>query len=126
MSPARRPAFAAASPEMTLMMPTPASWPLAVATVCALIPSDARPELVTLPVLISWLAMLVAVSLGMANPMPGAAPASGSRAAALGMPITWPDRLTSAPPLLPPLMAAVVWIASVIVVTWLPLLPAAF
>lgn len=46
----------------------------------------------------------------MANPMPGAAPppTCGSSAANVGTPITWPDRFTSAPPLLPGLIAALV------------------
>ena len=61
--------------------------------------------------------MSVAVLLGIAKPMPGAAPppASGSVAASVGMPMTSPDRLTSAPPLLPGLIAAEVWMAPVIV-----------
>ena len=37
-------------------------------------PSEARPELLTFPVAISWPAMLVTVSLGIANPIPAAAP----------------------------------------------------
>ena len=48
--------------------------------------------------------------LGMANPMPGAGapPVSGSNAASVGIPTTWPDRSASAPPLLPGLIAALV------------------
>ncbi len=89
-------------------MATPAGWPSEVTVVCPVMPSAARLDSVTLPVLISWSAMFVAVSDGIAKPMPGAAPASGSRAAAVGMPMTWPERFTSAPPLLPPLIAALV------------------
>ena len=48
----------------------------------------------------------------MAKPMPWAwAPLSGLAAASVGMPITCPEALTSAPPLLPGLMGALVWIA---------------
>ncbi|CAM5688632.1 hypothetical protein SRIMM317S_02202 [Streptomyces rimosus subsp. rimosus] len=71
-------------------------------------PSAARPELVTLPSLMIWSAMLRTVEAGMAKPMPGAAPSPicGSVAASVGMPMTWSERLTRAPPLLPGLMAA--------------------
>ena len=56
--------------------------------------------------------MLVTVSDGIAKPMPAAAPPScGLVAASVGMPITCPSRFTSAPPLLPGLIAALVWIA---------------
>ena len=75
-------------------------------------PSEARPELVTVPVAISCLAMLVTVSLGIAKPIPAAAPPSwGSVAASVGMPMTFPAKSTSAPPLLPGLIAALVWMA---------------
>jgi hypothetical protein len=54
-------------------------------------------------------AMLVTVSLGIANPIPAAAPPiCGSAAASVGMPITCPARFTRAPPLLPGLIAALV------------------
>ena len=44
---------------------------------------------------------------------PGAAPpSSGSEAASVGMPITAPVRSTSAPPLLPGLIGALVWITA--------------
>src|SRR5215472_481134 len=78
-------------------------------------PSDARPELLTFPVAMSCPAMLVTVSLGIAKPIPAAAPPScGLVAASVGMPITCPARFTRAPPLLPGLMAALVWIALMI------------
>ncbi len=53
------------------------------------------------------------VLLSIAKPMPGAslAPICGSRAARVGMPTTAPDRSTSAPPELPGLIAALVWMA---------------
>ena len=70
----RDPGPAAALPGETATTPTPAGWPLASATVCAAMPSEARPELPTLPVAISWAAMLVTVSLGIANPIPAAVP----------------------------------------------------
>src|SRR5574337_1728161 len=58
----------------------------------------------------SWLAMSLAVFEGMAKPMPGAAPPIwGSVAVRVGMPMTWPDRSTRAPPLLPGLIGALVW-----------------
>ena len=52
--------------------------------------------------------------LGIAKPMPGAAvpPSSGSVAARVGIPITRPCRSASAPPELPGLIAALVWITS--------------
>src|SRR6478672_1966357 len=51
------------------------------------------------------------VLASMAKPIPGAslAPICGSSAASVGMPITRPDRSTSAPPGLPGLIAALVW-----------------
>ena len=56
--------------------------------------------------------MLVTVLDGIAKPMPAAAPPScGLVAASVGMPITCPSRFTSAPPLLPGLIAALVWMA---------------
>ena len=52
------------------------------------------------------------VLLEMAKPIPGAAepPSSGSSAASVGTPITAPVESTRAPPLLPGLIAALVWI----------------
>src|SRR5215472_208704 len=114
-SPGWMPAVAAAPPLATEMMATPSAWPEELAASWAVMPSDARSDLVTLPSLISWSAMFLTVSLGMAKPMPGAAPPSlGNRAARVGMPMTWLFRLTRAPPLFPGLMAALVWIAAVI------------
>jgi diacylglycerol O-acyltransferase / wax synthase len=114
MSPGWMPALAAAPPGVTLTTPTPAGCPLASATVWAAMPSDARPELLTFPVAMSCPAMLATVSLGIAKPIPAAAPPScGLVAASVGMPITCPARFTRAPPLLPGLMAALVWIALV-------------
>src|ERR1700740_2411934 len=61
----------------------------------------------------SWLAIARAVSDEMAKPMPAAcAPPPGLAAARVGMPMTCPDMLTSAPPLLPGLMGALVWMTS--------------
>jgi hypothetical protein len=49
---------------------------------------------------------------GIAKPMPGAgAPFSELAAASVGIPMHCPDRLTSAPPLLPGLIGALIWIA---------------
>jgi peptidoglycan/xylan/chitin deacetylase (PgdA/CDA1 family) len=70
MSPGWIPALAATPPGATETMPTPAGWPAASATVCAVMPSEARPESVTLPVAISCAAMLVTVSDGIAKPIP--------------------------------------------------------
>ena len=51
--------------------------------------------------------------LGIAKPIPGARPpSSGSVAASVGIPITRPWRSASAPPELPGLIAALVWIIS--------------
>jgi hypothetical protein len=51
------------------------------------------------------------VSLGMAKPMPtaGVLPNSGSSAARVGTPTTLPETSTSAPPELPGLISALVW-----------------
>ena len=57
MSPAWMPALAAAPPGVTAATPAPAGCPLASATVCPLIPSEARPESLTLPLAISCLAI---------------------------------------------------------------------
>jgi hypothetical protein len=58
-------------------------------------------------------AISVTMLEGMANPIPGAAPPScWSVAASVGIPTTWAARLTRAPPLLPGLIAAEVWITS--------------
>src|SRR4051812_959318 len=55
--------------------------------------------------------MSLAMLLGIANPMPFAAPPiCGSEAVSVGMPTTAPVRSTRAPPLLPGLIAALVWI----------------
>ena len=56
--------------------------------------------------------MSSSIELGIANPIPGAAlpPGSGSVAASVGIPTTCPSRSTSAPPLLPGLIGALVWI----------------
>ncbi len=115
-SPACIPAAAAGPPGVILTTATPAGSPAVVTDVCAVTPSAARPDWVTLPVLMSCPAIMVTVSDGMAKPMPWALPASGSRAAAVGMPMTWSSRLTSAPPLLPPLIGALVCSALAIVV----------
>ena len=67
----------------------------------------------TWPVLMICPAISVTMLEGMANPIPGAAPPScWSVAASVGIPTTWPARLTRAPPLLPGLIAAEVWITS--------------
>jgi hypothetical protein len=75
-------------------------------------PSQARCELVTLPWPISWAATSRTMLLGMANPIPAAAPppSCGSVAARVGMPMTRPWRSTRAPPELPGLIGALVWI----------------
>ena len=62
---------------------------------------------------ISPLATFWTVLLGIAKPMPGACapPSSGSSAASVGIPSTRPERSTTAPPELPGLISALVWIA---------------
>ncbi len=59
-----------------------------------------------------WSATVRTMDDGMAKPMPAAASPfrPGSDAARVGIPMTSPSRSTSAPPLLPGLMAAEVWI----------------
>ncbi len=65
----------------------------------------------TFPYATICVAMSSTRSLGMANPMPGALPPSwGSVAASVGIPIARPSLSTSAPPELPGLIAALVWI----------------
>jgi hypothetical protein len=105
-SPAWIPALAAGPPATTLLTSSP---PLVVAATST--PSQARWELVTLPWPISWGAMSRTVLAGMAKPIPGAAlpPSWGSVAARVGMPMTRPWRSTRAPPELPGLMGALVW-----------------
>ena len=76
-------------------------------------PIAARWELVTFPDVMSCRAMSRARLEGIANPIPCAcAPLCGLAAARVGMPITSPAEFTSAPPLLPGLMAASVWMKS--------------
>ena len=62
---------------------------------------------------ISWFATRWTMLLGIAKPMPGAwaPPNSGSRPARVGIPMTRPERSTSAPPELPGLISALVWMA---------------
>jgi hypothetical protein len=73
-------------------------------------PRKARCELTTLPNLAIWPARSLTVLDGIAKPMPGAAPppSCGLVAASVGMPTTWLWRSTSAPPLLPGLIGALV------------------
>src|SRR6185312_13707815 len=74
-------------------------------------PRYARCESTTLPWATIWSAIAVTRLLGIAKPMPGALPPSwGSVAARVGIPITRPSMSTSAPPELPGLIAALVWI----------------
>lgn len=70
--------------------------------------------MVTCPLAMSCRATAVTVPAGMANPIPGAAPPiCASTAVRVGIPITSPERFTRAPPLLPGLIAADVWMALV-------------
>src|SRR5262249_39480894 len=113
-SPGRRPASAAGPPGVTAAMLTPAGWPPDPMTVCGWPPGAAGGGWVTGPVLMICPAIWVTMWEGMANPIPGAAPPPScwSVAASVGMPTTWLARFTRAPPLLPGLMAAEVWITS--------------
>ena len=114
-SPACSPAFAAALPGSTetisAPLPTPEFW--SSAAVRVLTPRNAR---VAVPFAMSSLAIRCAVFAGIANPTPmfplcdcdpGAPEATV--AIALLMPMTSPAPLTSAPPELPGLIAASVW-----------------
>ncbi|MFD1533683.1 hypothetical protein [Pseudonocardia aurantiaca] len=76
-----------------------------------MIPRAARPELITRPwSMICW-ARSLAMSPGIANPIPAATPPMPwFTAATEGMPTTLRSRLTSGPPLLPGLIGALVWI----------------
>src|SRR3954447_11117694 len=112
-SPGWIPAAAAGPPGVTSTTPTPAGCPDEPTTVVTRTPRAARPESVTVPVATSWSAMRFTWVELIAKPMPGAAPPLwGSTAASVGMPTTCPWRSTRAPPLLPGLMAADVWMAS--------------
>jgi len=53
-SPAAIDAFAAGPPGWTLVTSTPIAWPAKLSAVVPLIPSDARPDFVTLPLPMSW------------------------------------------------------------------------
>ena len=94
----------------------PAGWtettmtPAGFRAVAPLMPSAAWPLFATLPALISQLDGVDE----RAKPIPLAAepPSSGSVAARVGMPMTRPWVSTRAPPLLPGLMAALVWTVS--------------
>src|SRR5215467_7033255 len=112
-SPCLMPAAAAAPPGAALVTVTPSGWREEFTCVSPTISNDARPDLVTLPLLISCRPMFVAVFAGIANPMPAAGPPmAGSWAVRVGIPRTRPESNTSAPPLLPGLMAALVCRAS--------------
>ena len=70
----------------------------------------------TEPVAMISSAMVVARLTGMAKPSPMLPPDDspdelGTVAPAVGTPMSWPEQLTMAPPLLPGLMAASLWIA---------------
>ena len=74
---------------------------------------------VTWPVAISWLAIVSAMSTGMAKPSPMLPPLEpGTAAPAEGIPTSCPSQLTIAPPLLPGLIAASVWMASASSALW--------
>src|SRR5215471_8765386 len=112
-SPARSPARSAAPPGVTATIAAPRAVPSTLVTVVTRAPSAARCEFVTCPDLMICPAMSRARLEGMAKPMPCAwPPPCALTAASVGMPITWPVAVTSAPPLLPGLIGALVWIAS--------------
>ncbi len=73
-SPFCRPAVAAGPPGITLEIPTATGVPLWSVTVVTETPSAARRELTTRPLSMIWRARSVAMSLGMAKPIPGADP----------------------------------------------------
>src|SRR4051794_33664768 len=80
-------------------------WPATVA-----VPVGTAGGLVTYPDEMSCGATTLTVPAGIANPMPGAEPPiCGSAAVSVGIPTTSPSRFTRAPPLLPGLIAAEVW-----------------
>src|SRR3954469_2148598 len=105
----RMPARAAGPPGMTAATRTPP-----VGSERSSRPSDARPESTTRPRATSCPAICLTVFDEIANPIPSAAAPlnSGSVAASVGMPMTAPVASTSAPPLLPGLIGALVWITA--------------
>src|SRR3954451_2962257 len=108
MSPGRRPARAAGPSAVVPATTTPAAGSVRSST-----PSHARPECTTRPRPAIWPAIDRTVLLAIAKPIPEAAPpSSGSVAASVGMPMTAPSESTSAPPLLPGLIGALVWITA--------------
>ena len=112
-SPARMPAFSAAEPSTTWEMSAPCTlprsmlWAMSGVSVWMLTPSTPRR---TSPNLTSWVITDFIMLAGIAKPMPMLPPVR-ERIAVL-MPTSWPSRLTSAPPELPGLIEASVWMKS--------------
>src|SRR5215472_4173041 len=117
MSSARSPAWAAGPPLSTVLTNSPSGTPAWTAaaggtgTVC-------RPKYAcdTDPVAMISSEIVLARSTGMAKPSPMLPPLDspdelGTVAPAVGTPMSWPAQLVMAPPLLPGLMEASVWIA---------------
>ena len=117
-SPACRWAWSAAPFATTLTMSAP--WSMdrlscaanVASTLSTLTPKAARPVWLTVPVWMIWDVMDWTRFDGMAKPTPLAGVLnSGSMADRVGIPIRLPCISTSAPPLLPGLIGASVWIA---------------
>ncbi len=112
-SPALSPAFSAADSSITCETSAPWIWPSSMlaamsgVSVCTLTPSTPR---FTSPNLTSWFITVFIMLDGMAKPMPMLPPVRDR--IALLMPTSWPDRSTSAPPELPGLIDASVWMKS--------------
>ena len=112
ISPVVIPTLSAGPPGVTPVTNTPTGLLEVSTTVVARMPRSARWELTTRPLAMIWVAMSLTVLAGIANPIPFAAPRFGSAAVSVGIPTTRPDRSTRAPPLLPGLIAALVWTVS--------------
>ena len=110
-SPALRPACAAGPPGMTLAISAPAGRlspmlsAMSAVTACSLAPSQGR--FTALPPPLAEATTTRTMLAGMAKPMP-CEPPEREKIAVL-MPTSRPLRSTSAPPELPGLMAASVW-----------------
>jgi hypothetical protein len=118
ITPGWMPAAAAGPPAATACANRPCGVPADVAADGGM-GTASRPKLAWVTELcwISWLAMSIAKSTGIAKPRPTLPPPPpGGAAPAVGTPTRRPSQFTSAPPLLPGLIGASVWTAAVMAV----------
>src|SRR6185503_18004377 len=105
-SPRWTPALSAGPPDTTALIRAPPE--------VASVSDTLRYGWLTLPPLTSWSTEALTLLLEIAKPTPMLPDAWPEVAIAVLMPITSPDMFTSAPPEFPGLIAASVWIASLI------------